>query len=152
MIDRMRQLEHSRVSLAALRAGPAMVARKCGPAGPYRGRGPAWADNESSRAVLPENLAVTRRTNQMCSTNSLRLRRRHHQLPGFIAAVTRTAGPRPFGGAGLWVDQWLGGRDSELTCVCSRTGVSIWPGDSYPAVERLANVSVRRTVPGQASW
>ena len=43
----------------------------------------------------------TRRTNQMCSTNSLRLRRRHHRLPGFIAAVTRTAGPRPFGGAGL---------------------------------------------------
>ena len=22
------------------------------------------------------------------------------------------------------MDQWLGGRDSELTCVCSRTGVS----------------------------
>ena len=36
VIDRMRQLEHSRVSRAALRAGPAMVARKCGPAGPYQ--------------------------------------------------------------------------------------------------------------------
>ena len=57
VIDRMRQLEHSRVSRAAPRAGPAMVARKCGPAGPYRGRGPDWADNESSWAVLPENLA-----------------------------------------------------------------------------------------------
>ncbi len=57
LIDSMRQLEHSRVSWAAPRAGPAMVARKCGPAGPYRGRGPAWADNESSWAVLPENPA-----------------------------------------------------------------------------------------------
>jgi hypothetical protein len=53
LIDRMRQLEHSRVS----RAGPAMVARTCGPAGPNRGRGPAWADNESPWAVLQENLA-----------------------------------------------------------------------------------------------
>jgi hypothetical protein len=52
----MPQLEHSRVSRAAPRAGPAMVARKCGPAGPNRGRGPAWADNESSWAVLPENV------------------------------------------------------------------------------------------------
>ncbi len=42
------------------------------------------------------------------------------------------------------MDQWLGGRDSELTCVCSRTGVSNGPGDSYPAAGRLANVSVRR--------
>jgi hypothetical protein len=56
VIDRMRQLEHSRVSRAAPRAGPATVARKCGPAGPSRGRGPAWADNESSWAVLPENV------------------------------------------------------------------------------------------------
>ena len=54
VIDRMRQLEHSRISWAAPRAGSAMVARKCGPAGPNRGRGPAWADNESSWAVLPE--------------------------------------------------------------------------------------------------
>ncbi len=79
----------------------------------------------------------------MCSPNSLRLRRRHHRLPGFIAAVTRTAGQRPFGGEGLRVDQWPGGRDLELICVCSRTGLSIGPGDSYPAAERLANVSVR---------
>jgi hypothetical protein len=41
------------------------------------------------------------------------------------------------------VDQWLGGRDSELTFVCSRTGVSNGPGDSYPAAERHANVSVQ---------
>ncbi len=41
--------------------------------------------------------------------------------------------------------EWTsGGRDSELTCVCSRTSVSNGPGDSYPAAERLANVSVRR--------
>ncbi len=56
MIDHMRQLEHSWVSRAAPRAGPAMVVRKCGPAEPYRGRGPAWADNESTWAVLPENV------------------------------------------------------------------------------------------------
>ncbi len=59
---------------------------------------------------------------------------------GFIAAVTRTAGPPSFGGAGLCVDQWLGWRDSELTCVCSRTGVSNGPGDSYRAAERHAEV------------
>ncbi len=49
-------MEHSRVSRAAPRAGPASVARKCGPAGPYRGRGPAWADNEPTWAVPPENV------------------------------------------------------------------------------------------------
>ena len=40
------------------------------------------------------------------------------------------------------MDQWQGGRDSdsELTCFCSRTGVSNWPGDSYPAAERHASV------------
>ena len=43
----------------------------------------------------------TRRTNQMCSTNSLRLRRRHHRLPGIHrrchsnrrAATLRVSGP-----------------------------------------------------------
>jgi hypothetical protein len=43
----------------------------------------------------------TRRTNQMCSTNSLRLRRRHHRLPGIHrrrhsdrrAATLRGSGP-----------------------------------------------------------
>jgi hypothetical protein len=49
-------LEHSRVSRAAPRARPATVARKCAPAGPSRGRGPAWADNEPSWAVLPEDV------------------------------------------------------------------------------------------------
>ncbi len=49
-------MEHSRVSRAAPRAGPATVARKCGPAGPSRGRGPAWADNEPYWAVPPENV------------------------------------------------------------------------------------------------
>jgi hypothetical protein len=47
VIDRMRQLEHSRVSRAALRAGPTTVARKFGPAGP---------EHESSWAVLPEDV------------------------------------------------------------------------------------------------
>ncbi len=46
-----------------------------------------------------------RRTNQMCSPYSLRHRRRHHRLPGIHRrrrpAVTRTAGLRPFRGAGL---------------------------------------------------
>ncbi len=47
---------HGLSSRAAPRAGPAMIARKCGPAGPSRGRGPAWADNQSCWAVLPENV------------------------------------------------------------------------------------------------
>jgi hypothetical protein len=47
-------MEHCRVSRAALRDRLAKVARKCGPAGPSRGLGPAWADHESSWAMLPE--------------------------------------------------------------------------------------------------
>ncbi len=49
---------------------------------------------------------------------------------GFITAVaqTQTAAPRPFKGAGLCAVLRLAGRDSELVCVCSRTGVSIEPG------------------------
>ncbi len=58
----------------------------------------------------------------------------------FIAAVTWSAGPRPFGGAGLFAEQWLGGRDSELTCVCSRIVLSNGLGDSYPAAESHANI------------
>ncbi len=56
----------------------------------------------------------TRRTNQMCSTNSLRLRCRAFGddtigSRGFIAAVTRTAGPRSFGGAACeWTSGWAG--------------------------------------------
>ncbi len=38
------------------------------------------------------------------------------------------------------MDHWLGGRDKELTCVCSRAGVSIGLGDSYPVAESHANV------------
>jgi hypothetical protein len=41
---------------AAPRAGPATVARMYGPVGPFRGRRPAWADNESSWAVPPEDV------------------------------------------------------------------------------------------------
>ncbi len=59
---------------------------------------------------------------------------------GFIAAVTRTTGQRPFGGVGQCADQRLGGRDSELTCVYSLTCVSNWQGDSYPAAQSHANV------------
>jgi hypothetical protein len=55
----------------------------------------------------------TRRTNQMCSTNSLRRRRRHHQLPGIHlrrhsdrrAAILRGSGPVSGAVAGL---SWLG--------------------------------------------
>jgi hypothetical protein len=51
----------------------------------------------------------TRRTNQMCSTNSLRLRRRHHRLPGIHrrrhsdrrAATLRGSGPASGRVAGL---------------------------------------------------
>jgi hypothetical protein len=123
VIEQHATMEHSRISRAALLAGAATVARMCGPAGPSRGLGLTF-----------------RRTNQMCSTNSLRLRRRYDRLPRLIAAVTRTTGPRSFGGAGLYVDQWLGGCDSMLTCVCSWTGVSNGPGYSYPAAESRANV------------
>jgi hypothetical protein len=56
LTEQYATMEHSPVSRAALRAGPATVARKCGPAGPFRGLGPAWADNESSWAVPPEDL------------------------------------------------------------------------------------------------
>ncbi len=70
VIDRMRQLEHSRVSRAALRAGPA---------------------------------------NQMCSTNSLRLRRRHHRLPGFIAPSLGPPGRDPSGERACeWTSGWAG--------------------------------------------
>jgi hypothetical protein len=57
MSDRMLQGSIGRVSRAAPRAGPATVARKCWPAGPCLGRGPAWADNEPSWAMLPEDAA-----------------------------------------------------------------------------------------------
>ncbi len=55
-LEQHATMEHSRVSWAALRAGPATVARKCGPAGPSRGLGPAWADHKSSWAVPQEDL------------------------------------------------------------------------------------------------
>jgi hypothetical protein len=86
--------EHSRVSRAAPRAGSATVARKCGPAGPCRGRGPAWADNESSWAVPPEDVPEDEPDSYAFGDDTIGSR-------GFIATVTRTAGPRPFGGAGL---------------------------------------------------
>ncbi len=52
----------------------------------------------------------TLRTNQMCSTNSLRLRRRHHRLAGIHhAAATRTAGLRPSGERACeWTSGWAG--------------------------------------------
>jgi hypothetical protein len=58
---------------------------------------------------------------------------------GFIAAVTRTAGPRPFGRAGPaceWTSGWAGVTRSYNLCA----GVSNGPGDSYPAAERYTNV------------
>ncbi len=49
-------MEQSRVSRAAQWAGPLTAACMRGPAGPSRGRGPAWALNELSWAALPENV------------------------------------------------------------------------------------------------
>jgi hypothetical protein len=101
--------EHSRVSRAAPRAGPATVARNCGPAGPPRGRGSAWADNESSWAAPPEDVPESRGP---CRRTRCALLPRYAfgddtiGSRGFIAAVTRTAGPRPFAGADLLVNQW----------------------------------------------
>ncbi len=105
VIEPHATMQHSRVSRAALRAGPATVARNCGPAGPSRGLGPAWADHDvthesSCRPGGPRRVTF-RRTNQMCSTNSLRLRRRHRRLPGIHrrrhldrrAATLRGGGP-----------------------------------------------------------
>ncbi len=56
VIEQHATMEHSRVSRAALQAGSATVARKCGPAVPSRGLGPAWAYNWSSWAVPQEDL------------------------------------------------------------------------------------------------
>ncbi len=56
MIEQLATMEHSRVSRAAPRAGLAMVARKCEPAGQSRGLGPAWADHKPSWAVPPEDV------------------------------------------------------------------------------------------------
>jgi hypothetical protein len=56
VIEQHATKEHGQVSLAALWAGPATASRMCGPAGPSHGLGPAWADNESSWAVPPEDV------------------------------------------------------------------------------------------------
>jgi hypothetical protein len=56
VIEQHAAMEHSRVSRADLRAEPATVARKCGPAWPSRGLGPTWADHKSSWALPPEDL------------------------------------------------------------------------------------------------
>ncbi len=56
VIEPHATMEHSRVSRATSRAGPATVARMCRPARPSRGLGPAWADYETSWAVPPEDV------------------------------------------------------------------------------------------------
>jgi hypothetical protein len=57
VIDRVRQGSIvGSVGPLHSQAGPATVARKCGPAGPSRGRGPAWTDKEPSWAVPPEDV------------------------------------------------------------------------------------------------
>ncbi len=66
-------------------------------------------------------------------------RERRYGSEGFFAAATRAAGPLSFGEVGPYADQRLDGRDSELTCVCSRTGVSIGPWHAYPAAEGHAD-------------
>ncbi len=98
VIEQHATIEHSWVSQDAPRAGPATIARMCGPAGPSRGQGSTWADHESSWAVLQ----MTFQRTKMCSTNSLRLRRRHHWLLGIHSSChSDPTGQRPFGGAGL---------------------------------------------------
>ncbi len=135
VIEPLATMEHSRVSRAAPRAGPAMVARKCGPAGLPRAR----TSLGQHRVVLGRAAGGPSGGRTRCALlTCYAFGDDNIGAQGFIAAVTRTAGPRPFGGAGLCVDQWLGGRDSELTCVCSRTGVSNGPGDSYPVEDSAA--------------
>ena len=56
VIESHATMEHGRVSRAALRAGPATVARMCEPAGPSRGQDRLGVDHESSRAVPPGNV------------------------------------------------------------------------------------------------
>jgi hypothetical protein len=111
-----------------------------GPAVPCFGLGPAWADHETAWAAP----RTCRRTNPMCSASSMSSANSANSVRskigacsanlGIIAAVIRvtirTAGPRAFGRAGQCANRKLGGRDSELPCVCSRTGVSNGPGVS----------------------
>ncbi len=56
LINRMRQGSIVGSVGPAPRAKPETVARRCGPAGQSRVRGPAWTDNEPSSAVPPENV------------------------------------------------------------------------------------------------
>ncbi len=56
VIEQHATMEHGRVSRSALRAGPATAARMCGPAGPFYGLGPVWADHETSWAVPPKDV------------------------------------------------------------------------------------------------
>ncbi len=66
-----------------------------------RGRGPALPTTSHLGPCSRRTFRRTRRTNQMCSTNSLHLRRRHHRLPGIHrhphsdrrAATLRGSGP-----------------------------------------------------------
>ncbi len=81
----------------------------------------------------------------LCSTNSLLLWRRHHWLPGIYRRRHSDLRAATLWGAGLCVDQWLGWRDSELTCVCSWTGVINGPGDSYPAEESMRTLCAKLT-------
>jgi hypothetical protein len=75
-----------------------------GPAGPHEcaGQSPVWplyCGGPGSAGQITRHDRQSRQ--RMRSTHLLHYRRRHHRLPGFIAAVTWTAGPRSFGGAGL---------------------------------------------------
>jgi hypothetical protein len=112
-------MKSNRVSRAAPRAGPATVARKFGPAGPYRGRGLAWSDNKSSWAVLPENVREdsTDEPDVLSEAQSNSLRRAFGDdtlasgLPGIHrrrhsdrrAAILRGSGP-----VTRWTSGWAG--------------------------------------------
>jgi hypothetical protein len=113
VIEPHATMEHSWVSRAVPRAGPAMVAHKSGPAWPPQGLGPALADNESSWAVPPMN--VHWRHGPAPSGGRTRCALLTRYAFGndticswrFITAVTRTAGRDP---SGERTCEWTSGR------------------------------------------
>ncbi len=72
------------------------AARMCGPAGPFYGLGPAWAEHETSWAVPQDDVPEDERA----LLTRYAFRDDTFGSWGFISAVSRTAGPRSFGGEG----------------------------------------------------
>ncbi len=105
VIDRMRQwtLEWSIVGSVRPLHGPGRQRSHASAGQPGRPEGEDQLGPTMSQLGLccRRMFHGTRRANQMCSTNSLRLRRRHHRLPGIHrrphsdrqAAILRGSGP-----------------------------------------------------------